>query len=373
MKILAELRSPSNKQVLFVEMGLTSKQQLEQLVSLLGLADAARIYKWFVIISGSSGYVWKNLGTSAVEIEMVQYLNKFDILFKTLKSQNFTDDEISVYVSEYKVDKATLDSEVAGSDNPLILSYFQNTHNSKDRFFEGFEKLQDFVRRLTHDLIESMKTKVFTATLVECHKWLVHAVQETPIPISEKKNYWKSYAQKENLTSVRDENNKQFSLKLHFPEFYAAFVSELRDQFEDNVDDVCQLSLVQGFMFEKKFLQHRELHSLAIEVRNVQYPRKTFTFSNLSPAIHQQNDALKSLIPDQLYHLRPGHPVIDAVCFATGSNHEQYLLLIQASLSTYADHHSKACDIRKNIVSKEKVVNEAAKTVANVSLSLIHI
>ena len=135
MKILAELRSPSNKQVLFVEMGLTSKQQLEQLVSLLGLADAARIYKWFVIISGSSGYVWKNLGTSAVEIEMVQYLNKFDILFKTLKSQNFTDDEISVYVSEYKVDKATLDSEVAGSDNPLILSYFQNTHNSKDRFF----------------------------------------------------------------------------------------------------------------------------------------------------------------------------------------------------------------------------------------------
>ena len=63
------------------------------------------------------------------------------------------------------------------------------------------------------------------------------------------------------------------------------------------------------------------------------------------PSTGQLNGALTSIFSSTLYHLRVQHPAIDAVgLFKNDLDRDMYLVLLQVSLSTYANHEAKAVE-----------------------------
>ena len=138
--------------------------------------------------------------------------------------------------------------------------------------------------------------------------------------------------------------------------------------FKTSSDDdmIKRCPSVRGLIFEHEFLTHTELRILTVSAINEEETKpRTFSFC-INPAYCQMQDALSSLSPSCLHCLRPGHRAIDAVCLTaeTGSG-ENYLLLIQVSLSNYANHKSKALDINSKVVSVENEVckNDDVKSI----------
>lgn len=83
---------------------------------------------------------------------------------------------------------------------------------------------------------------------------------------------------------------------------------------------------------------------------------KDFYFPIFPQAQLQEDGAVMKLSKGQLYHLRQGHPAIDAVCVANDDSGDAYLVLMQVSLTKYGEHKARASAIFKHTVAKEKVV-----------------
>ena len=62
-------------------------------------------------------------------------------------------------------------------------------------------------------------------------------------------------------------------------------------------------------------------------------------FSEIVPAKSQEEDHIADFYDwDRIYFLVPGHQATDAVVKCKGNDGKDYLLLIQLSLSAYAQH-----------------------------------
>ena len=59
---------------------------------------------------------------------------------------------------------------------------------------------------------------------------------------------------------------------------------------------------------------------------------KPFLFSSVTTATVQQTGPVKSMIENEIHHLRPKHPVIDGVCVATESTSNRRYLLLSSPL-----------------------------------------
>ena len=69
--------------------------------------------------------------------------------------------------------------------------------------------------------------------------------------------------------------------------------------------------------------------------------------------------AVQQLSEGTLYHLRPKHPVIDAVGYLK-VDEQLWLLLIQESLSPYTNHRLKAGDLMSTVTGDEKSYHKEA-------------
>ena len=74
------------------------------------------------------------------------------------------------------------------------------------------------------------------------------------------------------------------------------------------------------------------------------------------------DEPVRELKPGVLYHLRPLHPVIDAVGYLRGKDNISWLVLVKVSLSDYSHHDSKAEDLLKPPVKCELTVDKEANT-----------
>ena len=80
-------------------------------------------------------------------------------------------------------------------------------------------------------------------------------------------------------------------------------------------------------------------------------PSIQFKFGSISGATTQEKVDITSMRQNTIYYLKPGHIAIDAVCISEDKlDSKKYLILMQVSLSTYANHGSKFDSIKSRKV-----------------------
>ena len=260
----------------------------------------------------------------------------------------------------------------ATKGNPLLLKCYEGAAHVG--FSTGNKHVNHQLRHIMTNLIETMNAEVYADTLENCQKWLLCAEQEHPISQSEMNDYVLSYVALEHLAYIDKETSTEFFLLPSFPKLYSTFEKICMECSKNPTYDLIRRSaVVQGLVVEHQFLHHHKLHELEVTTvtcGNDDPHKSTFYISSTSPS--QYKTALQQLSLSCLHHLRPGHPAIDAVCLTKNNRNptddNNYLLLIQVSLSTHSSHNSKAADIRKAVARPEKDI--AAVSVAQFYLDL---
>lgn len=111
-------------------------------------------------------------------------------------------------------------------------------------------------------------------------------------------------------------------------------------------------AVIRGYCFEDRVLQALRRKSEALTLvcgkptSQTQIP--TESISVKFAAYSRQDNPLTKMSKGMLYHLRYHHPVIDAVALVE-VNKQNWLFLIQLSLSPNSLHKSKASDLWKTV------------------------
>ena len=131
---------------------------------------------------------------------------------------------------------------------------------------------------------------------------------------------------------------KPFNIKLSFPPVYKFLIERFR---KVNCDSRTKHPITLGYEFEDICLENR-LVELHIQASYVDGDVKYLKFTGITCLGKQEDNALTAISPGLLYHLRVQHPVINGVGLLEERAGENYLVLIQISLSKYLNHDSKA-------------------------------
>ena len=348
--VLCSENLSGKQRVFFVDLGTMCKQNQDDVLALVNLILYATLCNWFVVVSTSSGQGWINLHTTSTSTSVSKKMVGLQSRLCILESRNFSNEEAEKYSELLKIDKIMVKKYIQAVNNPLVLSYFSFSEGDEIRFNAGMRSLEKLVNQIIEELLLLMDQAVFSVALDRSLRYLLCAVQETPIPIAEMTRYNLSYLSFENLTSICDKDTTTFTLKINIPNLYPRLIDELKDRFSLNIKGICESPIVKGLVFESRFLQNDTLNSLTVATNST----TTYTFPALIPAPTQLCSAVDVLVLNQLNHLRPGHPAIDGVCLAKDINGDLYILLIQVSLSHYSKHTSKAIDIHKSVVGIER-------------------
>ena len=321
----------------------------------------AKSYGWYVVIAASSGAGWQLDRNSRVS-EIALHL-KACLLH--VESQNFTEREAVKFICTFGAAEQGKEEDTwqnrlskATNGNPLLLRSYR--YACTNGYGRGYRLVQNKLLTIVDNLLTSTSHEFYQHLIEESFTWLTYAIEERHIPKSEESIYFSSYVACECLTCKEDEDGDYFTLRMVFPNFYETFVKKCFQLFKTSSDDMIKgCPSVQGLIFEYEFLTHTKLRTLTVSAINDETTKpRTFSFC-MDPAYCQMQNALSSLTPSCLHYLRPGHRAINAVCLTaeTGTG-ENYLLLIQVSLSYHFSHKSKALDIHAKVVSVENEVRK---------------
>ena len=216
-------------------------------------------------------------------------------------------------------------------------------------------KIRNAVRSAVDDTSESLKLNKFEwikENLRISMDMLISATNGFKIPVTSWDDYIESWVCAENITYVSNRNEIEFKLSMNFPMHVQYLIQMLHEHIANEAVKV-HSSQIQGLYFEMeictKIKEINVLYSEKTEAIATQDDLKaiTFLFSCNSSML------IQGLGEGVLYHLRPGHPVIDAVAFVKVDD-TPWLLLIQVSISAYKDHKSKAEHLLKEVEGYEK-------------------
>ena len=100
--------------------------------------------------------------------------------------------------------------------------------------------------------------------------------------------------------------------------------------------------IVNGFIFEERFFKEVEKS----KVLHVSTMERSLKFNIIQVKNLKQGEMVNEMMSGCLYHLRYRHPVIDGIgVFETEGTSKRWLVFIQISLSTYANHGTKISDL----------------------------
>ena len=351
----------NTKLFLLVELGSLRQFTSSQLEAALNFVKCAMSCGWYVVIAASSGAGWQ-LDRSSRVFNFVLYLKG---IFQYVETQNFTKREAIEFIRILGAAEQDKEEDAwqnylskATNGNPLLLWCFRRARTIG--YNKGYTLVQDQLLTIVENLLTSMSRELYQDFIEDSFTWLTYAIEERHIPKLEECDYSQSYVAHECLTCKEDKDGDYFTLRIVFPGFYETFVKKCSRLFKSSSDDMIKrCPSVQGLIFEHEFLTHTNLRTLTVSAINDQTTTpETFSFF-INPAYCQMQKALISLTQSCLHYLRPGHRAIDAVCLTTEiESGENYLLLIQVSLSEYAKHKSKALDIHAKVVSVESENDE---------------
>ena len=125
-----------------------------------------------------------------------------------------------------------------------------------------------------------------------------------------------------------------FSPRVNFPLLVNALMQVLWANNESG-DTPCN-DIMKGYRFEYKFF--RDIQNLCLTYSKEGDAPACCTFIGMCYQRTGEGEALKSIVVGSLVHLRDSHPVIDAVARLKDHCNNEWLLLVQVSLYTYACH-----------------------------------
>lgn len=364
LNCIINFESTEQSGVLLIEMGTIRTQNEEYVAKALEYGMLASSKGWYLVISTSSGSAWQVSKTkdNTHRANIVDYMRIFSVRFKSVCSQNFTRPEALKFMELLDIDPQ-LDTLYKNTNwNPRLLSCFEGTVD-KTKYWRAYQVCVDVVLDIIYNLVESMAEDRFSNSLNSSLRWLSSAKQEIPIPNDSKESYKCSYVARENLTRMYNKkgDSHNFYLELWIPCLYENLVVKLKEKYyslSSTDSAIHQSPILQGYIFEQRFLSHCRLDNLSVAVIDQSESVENLTF-DVNYANFQQQGPLTNLVPGQIHHLRVEHPAIDAVCYAkekssSSDDDNWFLLLIQVSLSCYEDHRSKGFDIGKSVVGDEK-------------------
>ena len=219
-------------------------------------------------------------------------------------------------------------------------------------------EVSSLVKKCANEFEYSLRVNDFKwmqASLEISRRFLSHAYNKESIPKSLYGQYEKSYLSSENITYIVHEDKEFFRLAVNYPPVYDLLI----DTFKGIMRHVkrmpeCNKRVLQGHYFES--LVCEKIKKFHLHYQNC----KTNSFGDFEFQHYDKNKGklpVKTLMKQVLYHLRPFHPVVDAVGYTEDSKGNKWLLLIQVSLSTYSDHKSKASNLLDPLKGPERDIH----------------
>ena len=361
---LRSMQLKGRKCFLFADMGMITKSSAREVHQFVLTVKHAHTSNWYVILAPSSVVGWQCSTRDADACRARQFMHTFELTFYSIVLKKLTSNEAIFYIRMINAAKKGEEKMVwesnlskATKGNPLLLRFYEGA--AQIGLSCGNQHVNSELRLIIDNLITT-RDELYTDTLENCQMWLLYAEQEHPISLGDKSGYVESYVAYEYLTYIEKETETHFFVLPSFPKLYSTFAKKCMEYYGDPTHDLIKRSaVVQGLVFEHKFLHHNDLHELKVTTVTCGHdePQK-FTFSILSTSSYQYEGALQQLSFSCLYHLHPGHPAIDAVCVTSNTrddtDNSNYLLLIQVSLRKYIFNRCKAIDIRETVVQPEK-------------------
>ncbi len=270
----------------------------------------------------------------------------------------FIEEEFEYFKSLNRTDYPLEDEEYKKltNYNPYLLDRVQGETQVKVAERKIFKAVRDSISEITRSLDFAEWVILSLPLSIEMLFYAVNGI--TLDDYSHRMNYETSWVCAENITyicnEVEEEGKETFELALNFPTcidlLYAILSAGKKKHRIHN-------SIIDGYEFEAVICSTIKtldvVYSKKDEGVSHQSDLQTNSFSFKYCVTQNSNSPVKSLASDVLYHLRPCHPVIDAVACVMVDD-KPWLLLIQVSLSAYKGHDSKFKDLKNQIKGCER-------------------
>ena len=336
-----------DKPILLVEMGGMARFKSENeitMVELFGFFPDAQVV--VSLSSGGANFI-SNIGIANFKKVMRTIKNSL----KTIDFYPFKEAEAELFMKEYV--PSVLDRNEfkrLTNYNPSLMFACHDCRSIKDARSVMNSATRDYVEEMRMSL-ESDNFTWIQQSLPQSMEMLHYAANCEMIPQLKLFDYQATWLCAENITYIADSTPDEFELVINFPEIYKVLMNMLWKN-RNHSSLKYHNSIIYDYQFE--------------EIICEKIKRLTFLYSKQRvPGVHSEsveiscnvkmeaNQPVTTLSPTILYHLRPCHPVIDAVLY-TESTEKALLLLIQVSISTYKGHkNSKAGDLMHTVTGCE--------------------
>ena len=313
-------------------------------ISLLMRIKTCCTFDHSVVISMSSG---QGIYSQALPKE----IQKFAMNMRALRSvelRPFDDDEANVFIDSVPGFRERIQNQeelkILTGYNPLLLSICSSLEAS-----DWQDKVELYVESYAQSLLEVLSDDALALLIGNLHNslyCLYCAYNEILQPNSVFKNTWIYREYIVYIVSRTEEG--QTLLAVNFPTIYPHLMIALK-QKKGRLGDV-STPIIDGYYFEQMFCERVEKFQVCYANQNDQNPIVRTLKININKSVET---AVSNLCVGVLYHLRPMHPVIDAVGVLQDESGSHHLAMIQVSLSPYEKHNSKAGDLLNVVTGLE--------------------
>ena len=150
---------------------------------------------------------------------------------------------------------------------------------------------------------------------------------------------------------AEDDASRAVKIKLNFPLLPAILKRYLHkkvSKWENKISKVSGYNAIKGYLMEVEFFDCTDL-DITISLPH----KETATILFNGYHIIHENDVVKSISRNTLYHLRSEHPIIDGMGLLKNEIGEDWLVFIQVSLKQYEKHDTNLNTLLTNKKGKK--------------------
>ena len=288
----------------------------------------------------------------------------FDMKLKsvTVNLIPFTENEFQKFSEKFPFSSSNdfkeIDYKHLTNYNPLLLTLIRREQQKE----MAASIINETVKQFFANIMSSLKRTEFEwvkKSLNVSLEMLYLAANREKIPMHRFLHYTGSWVHAENITYISEKSDDFFMLGVNFPTYFKALREVLYD-CKKNEKVRIHSPAIDGMHFEANIcgrindvdiVYSKKDESIATQP-DVEPLKATFNIF----IDHVSDTPVIGLLDGVLHHLRPFHPVLDAVAYVNIKDNP-WLFLIQVSLSEYKSHRSKISDLTNKIQGIEKETN----------------